>query len=253
MAIKAYSRSKDGSKKLSANLTVGEFAVYGNARLAAQYCGDGVKIDTALVAILQKIRDHFKKPLVITSAYRPAGYNAGIGGSKNSYHIYGRAADFYVKGVRAADVAKYAESIGAKGIGLYTAQSFVHIDTRSSKYFWRNDGKGNVTVSTHGGQTNPCSDWTTYVKAVQSAIGAAADGIVGSRTLAACPTIKQGSKHGVVKPVQNRLNYIGHDCGTADGVFGAKTTAGVKAFQKANGLTVDGVIGQNTWRKLLGV
>lgn len=258
MNVKTFSLKSQGEVKLSNNFTVSEFARWDDRTLAAKYCGDEVKIDLELVNYLQKIRDHFAQPVMITSGYRPAGYNAGIGGENNSYHVYGQAVDFYVSGVGTAEVAKYCESIGVRGIGLYTAAKFIHIDTRIIKYYWRNDGKGNYTVSTHGGAAankagNPCADWTSYVKAVQSAIGALADGAAGPRTLAACPTLRQGSTHKAVKPVQHRLNYIGHSCGTADGIFGVKTAAAVKEFQKAGGLTVDGIIGRNTWKKLLGI
>lgn len=58
--------------------------------------------------------------------------------------------------------------------------------------------------------------------------------------------IKIGDKGDAVKEVQNLLNQKGYDCGTADGIFGTKTEASVKAFQKANGLTVDGVVGDKT-------
>ena len=132
---------------------------------------------------------------------------------------------------------------------------------------WIADGAGNpasasgssdavsaaAPANAAGNKSNPCADWTAYVKAVQSAVGALVDGIAGPRTLAACPTLRQGSTHKAVRPVQNRLNYIGHNCGDADCIFGVKTAAAVKDFQKANGLTVDGIIGQNTWRKLLGI
>lgn len=50
--------------------------------------------------------------------------------------------------------------------------------------------------------------------------------------------------------VQARCNMLGFDCGVADGVMGAKTRTGVKAFQKANGLDVDGVPGPKTKAKL---
>lgn len=50
--------------------------------------------------------------------------------------------------------------------------------------------------------------------------------------------------------VQARCNMLGFDCGVADGVMGSKTRAGVKAFQKANGLDVDGVPGPKTKAKL---
>lgn len=65
-------------------------------------------------------------------------------------------------------------------------------------------------------------------------------------------TLRNGSRSTQVKVLQWLLNEKGFDCGTADGIFGANTLAAVKAFQKANGLTVDGIVGKNTWAKLLG-
>lgn len=50
--------------------------------------------------------------------------------------------------------------------------------------------------------------------------------------------------------VQARCNLLGHDCGVADGIMGSKTRAGVKSFQRAHGLDVDGVPGPKTKAKL---
>lgn len=50
--------------------------------------------------------------------------------------------------------------------------------------------------------------------------------------------------------VQARCNALGFDCGIADGVMGAKTRAGVKSFQAAQGLDIDGVPGPLTKAKL---
>jgi g-D-glutamyl-meso-diaminopimelate peptidase len=47
------------------------------------------------------------------------------------------------------------------------------------------------------------------------------------------------------------LNDKGFDCGNADGIFGAKTLAAVKTYQKAHGLTADGIVGRNTWKSIL--
>ena len=58
--------------------------------------------------------------------------------------------------------------------------------------------------------------------------------------------IKQGSKGETVKKIQQKLKNWGYYSGTVDGIFGAKTTAAVKLFQKKNGLTVDGVVGAKT-------
>ncbi|MBQ8685686.1 MAG: spore cortex-lytic enzyme [Clostridia bacterium] len=62
--------------------------------------------------------------------------------------------------------------------------------------------------------------------------------------------LKQGSKGGEVKEVQRRLKLWGYYKGSVDGVFGAGTKAAVIAFQKKNGLTADGVVGQATYKAL---
>lgn len=94
-----------------------------------------------------------------------------------------------------------------------------------------------------------------FVKELQKAIGTTVDGIPGSKTLAATPTIsaKKNNKHATVKPLQKYLNSIGYNCGTADGIAGTKFTNAVIAYQKANGCTADGEITAKakTWKKLL--
>lgn len=65
-------------------------------------------------------------------------------------------------------------------------------------------------------------------------------------------TLRKGNEKTMqVKVLQILLNSKGHDCGKADGIFGANTLKAVKAFQKTNGLTVDGIVGKNTWTELL--
>lgn len=54
-----------------------------------------------------------------------------------------------------------------------------------------------------------------------------------------------------VKALQKRLLDLGYDVvGTADGTFGPKTDKGVREFQSDEGLTVDGIVGQKTWKAL---
>lgn len=62
-----------------------------------------------------------------------------------------------------------------------------------------------------------------------------------------------GTKGSDVKVLQRLLICLGYDLGSygADGDFGAKTTAAVKAYQKAKGLSADGIVGVNTWKALL--
>ena len=129
MTIKAYSKVKDGNKKLSTNFRVKEFA-----------CTDGtdpIFIDSDLVNVLQKIRTHFGKSVTITSAYRTPPKNKEAGGTKYSQHLYGRAADIKVSGVTPKKVAAYAETILKNKGGIGTYSSFTHIDTRSTKARWK--------------------------------------------------------------------------------------------------------------------
>lgn len=52
------------------------------------------------------------------------------------------------------------------------------------------------------------------------------------------------------KAVQQKLKELGYYSGSVDGVYGQGTRNAVIAFQKANGLTADGIVGQNTARAL---
>lgn len=61
------------------------------------------------------------------------------------------------------------------------------------------------------------------------------------------PLLRIGATGEQVKNLQEILNKLGFNSGTIDGIFGNKTAAAVKAFQTANGLTVDGIVGKNTW------
>lgn len=65
--------------------------------------------------------------------------------------------------------------------------------------------------------------------------------------------LKNGSKGESVKALQILLNAYGYSCGTADGIFGKNTETAVKKFQTKNKLSVDGCVGAQTWRSLLGV
>ena len=73
------------------------------------------------------------------------------------------------------------------------------------------------------------------------------DGIAGSKTLSACPTLKVGARGNITKLMQQKVGT------TADGIFGNGTKQAVINYQKSKGLSTDGIVGQNTWRKLLGL
>jgi len=64
------------------------------------------------------------------------------------------------------------------------------------------------------------------------------------------PLIRQGSRGNYVCIAQDDLNTLGYRTGGLDGVFGTQTTNAVRNYQRSRGLTVDGIIGCNTWRSL---
>lgn len=126
--VKVYSKAKEGNVKLSKNFTVKEFA-----------CSDGtdtVFVSLALVNLLQKIRNHFGKAVIINSAYRTEAHNKSIGGATYSQHKYGLAADIHINGVTPKEIAAYVETLmpSSGGIGIY--KSFVHVDVRRVKSRW---------------------------------------------------------------------------------------------------------------------
>lgn len=135
MAIKQYSLAKDGARQLAPGFKVREFR-----------CRDGsdaIMIDQTLVVLLQAIREHFGKPVTITSGYRTAAHNTAVGGAKSSQHLLGRAADIQVQDTDPLAVAAYAESLmpGWGGVGRYPvkpgrARGWVHVDTRPNKSRW---------------------------------------------------------------------------------------------------------------------
>lgn len=129
-SLKTYSNCK-----VSKDFTVNEFACKDKS--------DEVLIDVDFVINkLQAIRDHFNKPIKINSAYRTKAYNKKIGGATNSYHTKGMAFDIVVEDTPLDEVCKYAQSLGIKGIIRYN--TFVHVDSRESIYFARNNN-GKIT------------------------------------------------------------------------------------------------------------
>ena len=72
--------------------------------------------------------------------------------------------------------------------------------------------------------------------------------------MATYTTLKNGSKGSDVKKLQQALIDAGYSVGKAgaDGIYGSATASAVKAYQKANGLSVDGIAGNQTLGKLYG-
>ena len=82
------------------------------------------------------------------------------------------------------------------------------------------------------------------------------DGLVGPNTwrtlftLPPYPLLREGSRGAYVKFLQQLLESNLYPVGNIDGIFGTRTLSAVRQYQQANGLTVDGLVGNNTWASL---
>lgn len=124
--------------KLTENFSLPEFASKDGAAFPKE-----VKANIQELANnLQVLRNHFGMPITVTSGYRSKAHNERIGGSKNSFHVKGMAADIVVKGIKAYIVAKQIELLihyglmKEGGIGIY--DTFVHYDIRGHYARWNN-------------------------------------------------------------------------------------------------------------------
>jgi hypothetical protein len=119
-------------------------------------------------------------------------------------------------------------------------------DVKSAQYLLRSRGYSLTADGAFGPGTE------TQVKAFQQANGLTADGVIGPNTWSALiSTVKEGSSGDAVRAAQIQLNAQGASI-TADGEFGPATASAVRSFQQSKGLTVDGIVGPDTWRTLIG-
>lgn len=90
------------------------------------------------------------------------------------------------------------------------------------------------------------------VKTFQAGVGLTGDGVVGSATWERLiVTVRRGDTGSAVSALQSQLASQGYTVGV-DGNFGPGTESAVLSFQRARGLTADGVVGANTWHALVG-
>ena len=241
---------KGSTEQLSLNFKSREFDCHGSG------CCSTTKLDPRLVEYLQMIRDHFKQPINVTSAYRCETHNRNIGGASRSYHMQGKAADIVVQGVSSREVAKYAESIGILGIGLYETSSdgfFTHIDTRATKAFWY--GQGQAYRSTFGGapvtSANPEPPKEDEQETVDNGQLPTYHKSKNKYTLK-LTYLQLGDRGRDVQIVQELLKNRGYEL-EASGVYDEATKKAVKDFQKKTNQAQDGIVGAVTMEKLLTV
>ena len=95
-------------------------------------------VQDGLLELLDKIRENYGAPIVVTSGYRSEAHNKAVGGVKNSYHTQGLAADIkplVEDSDRLPELKRIADELNPNGgVGFYS--SFVHVDTRGTRARW---------------------------------------------------------------------------------------------------------------------
>ena len=186
-------------------------------------CGCGQQsVDMELAEKLQLLRDKVDRPLKITSGYRCITHNAAVGGSQNSKHRYGMAADWRTenRSINPVALGILAQAVGFGGIGIYwhSEAAMCHADTRAGKATWLCTSPG----------VYPSTTYNSFI----------------------LPTIRQGSvgaaNRSAIILLQKLLKI------KEDGNFGPATTQALLSAQKQNGLVADGICGPASWKKLSG-
>ncbi|MFC1885239.1 D-Ala-D-Ala carboxypeptidase family metallohydrolase [Thermodesulfobacteriota bacterium] len=97
-------------------------------------------VDSELLAVLEDVRAFFDAPVIVTSGCRCRVQNEKIHGSKNSQHVFGKAADIKVMAVPSSDVAHYLERKYPDRYGIGRYKTWTHIDVRSGPARWDKTG-----------------------------------------------------------------------------------------------------------------
>ena len=188
-------------------------------------CGCGQQfVDPELAGKLQLIRDKLGKKIKITSGYRCITHNASkaVGGSPNSKHRYGMAADWRTenRSINPVALGILAQAVGFGGIGIYwhSRGAFVHADTRGTKATWLCTTPGKY----------PSTTYNAFI----------------------LPAIRRGctkdANRAAIKMLQRLLKL------TPDGLFGEATENALLRAQESYGLKVDGICGPTSWKVLSG-
>ncbi len=120
----------DGEKSVSTNFKVKEFK--------SRAC-PVVFIDGELIRVLQGLRAVLGCPINVNSGYRTESHNKAVGGSTNSAHLLGKAADISCGVLPAKAIAKAAYRAYGKqiAIGLHEKENYVHIDVLYRGNFYK--------------------------------------------------------------------------------------------------------------------
>lgn len=108
------------------NMKVSEH--FKSGELACRCC-NRLFVDDVFLSMLEELRLLWGKPMIVTSCFRCAKHNREVGGAENSFHLYGCAADIFIKKEDQKYFCELACRIGFSHIFAYEERNFVHIDS----------------------------------------------------------------------------------------------------------------------------
>lgn len=95
-----------------------------------RYCnGYPTEMKKGVLAVLDRTREHFDSPAVVSSGLRCKQHNANVGGVSNSRHLSGKAADFCVRGKSSGEVLAYVQNQPETRYAYAIDSSYVHVDS----------------------------------------------------------------------------------------------------------------------------
>lgn len=118
----------DFSSRVAPNFTVGEVSMRDSRRIVTDPRVADRIIATATE--LQKARNFFARPIIITSWYRPIDINRAVGSDDTSEHVRGTAVDFAVSGVSFRSMLAIFRANWSGRLFSYQDREFLHIDRR---------------------------------------------------------------------------------------------------------------------------
>lgn len=135
LKVGLFTPGTDFSYRITPNVTYGELALQSEARRFHKQH----QCDTAAILCqwVQKARDHFGRPAIITSGYRPPKINAQVGGASMSEHLYSApdtgAVDFYLDGMSVRELQLWLDKQYPYSLGYGAPKGFVHLGMRPGR------------------------------------------------------------------------------------------------------------------------
>jgi uncharacterized protein YcbK (DUF882 family) len=99
-------------------------------------CNTDPVVDHTLIEVLEDVRTHFDKSITVTSGTRCIYHNISVGGSEESQHLTGRAADIIVRSRAPHEIVEYLDNKYPNTLGIGSYATFTHVDSRTKRARW---------------------------------------------------------------------------------------------------------------------